>query len=148
MRVTRTTSNGYFPFVADCNLHYFFDRLGGGFFGVAVVAAVIGEVVVALLGAIGIQPVVVLGGDFFAYLKERVAKFVVQVGAADGYLAADVGRGDFGGELVSELVVMLGNLAVALLVFDDVLRRTIGNPNRNPKLQSDFDLSDRNGRAG
>jgi hypothetical protein len=122
--------------------------VSGRFVGVAIVAAVIGEVVVALLGRAGSELVVVFGGDLFTKLQEGIAEFGVQVGAADGDLPADVGRSNFGGDPVGDLIVVFGDLPVALLVFDDVLRGAIGNPNCNFELKSYSDLSDGDVRVG
>jgi len=82
------------------------DGLSGSVVGVAIVAAVVGEILVKLLGSAGSEFVVVFGGDLLTELQESVAEFGVQVRSADDYLSADVGRGNFRGDLVGELIVV------------------------------------------
>src|ERR1700730_5139087 len=74
-------------------------------------------------------------------LKKRVG-FELQIGSGDVNLFADVARGDSLCQFVCGLVVMLGDLTMALLMFGDVLAYVVRHPHGDLQLRVDFDVRD------
>lgn len=94
------------------------------------------------LRGLRIQLLVIFLGDGRAHLLERAGGFGVQVRSGDGDLPADVGGGDPRGERVSRLVEILGNLAMALFMFDHVLACVGRHPDGDGELERHFDVRD------
>lgn len=109
--------------------------MGDGVFGGDGVAAVLGDGVVEQLRRVGIELVVVFRGDLGGEIMEGFAGFCVEICPGDFDLLADVRGGDTPGEFVSCLVKVLGDLAMACFMFDEVLRRVDGQPDDDLELQ-------------
>src|SRR6266403_3212078 len=86
-----------------------------------LISAVVRNIVIPLLRGTGIQPLVVRSGDLRAHLLQQLVNLGTQIRAVSGDLFAQVRRGNLLGHLVGCPVVILRDLPVALLVFDDVL---------------------------
>lgn len=125
-----------------------FYGVGDGVLDDGFVAAVVGDVVVEELGWGGIQFLVVVGGDIGGDLLEDFAGLGVEIGAGDFEALPEVLRGDLGGEFIGGLVVILGNLAVALLVFDEVIGCADGHPDVDDELQRNIRLAYGDGGMG
>ena len=78
---------------------------------------------------------------------EQLFGLSVHIRAGDVELFAHVSRGDSLGELVGGLVVKFRNLAMAILMFDDVGSYAGRHPDGDVELKRHLDLRDGDGRV-
>ena len=107
-----------------------------------LVSAVVRDAVIKELRRSGIYFPVVISSDRGSGLLKKLIGRDLQIGAGDFNLSANVGGGDSLCEFVGGLVVILGDLTMALLMFGDVLAYIVRHPDGDVQLQVHFDVRD------
>src|ERR1700676_2455549 len=100
-----------------------------------LVSAVVRDAVIKELRRSGIYFPVVISSDRGSGLLKKLIGRDLQIGAGDFNLSANVGGGDSLCEFVGGLVVILGDLTMALLMIGDVLGYVSRHPDGDLELQ-------------